>query len=463
LTFDVDPGYELNVSSFSFYHRSSYTGYQNYSLTINGIPVSPPPSSGADTIYVDVSGGSHVMRSTGTLVVSNPVTNLMGKVTVEVTLSNRTGNQGTFRIDNFTLNGYVTPIDSSVYNSVPGRYRYGFNGKENDNEVKGEGNSLDFGLRVYDPRIGRFLSSDPMGGARVSWTPYNAMRNNPLNYIDPTGGLDEWVQTKDGQTLWDDKVTDQKSATQRYGDGATYRGPGYSYTSKAGESVTLGSNRSFTVNGTSKTAVNSTNPYDPGTFTYWNYTNGRNYDSQVEAYRAWQSYSGYHPGEGRWDKIFRGTAYASMEARRDYSSGGMNMFGGAGRVVNIPRGFTSSEQFAQAGSELRGALEEAGISYSNVGVRGSAVTNMSSKGGAFRETALGNLKASDIDVFINLSEDIGLNASKNINGFIHPAKLLRQYPTLLEWSEKWTKILGREITPGAFKPGTFNDTNVINF
>ncbi|MFY0256022.1 hypothetical protein ACDQ55_18950 [Chitinophaga sp. 30R24] len=42
LTFDVDPGYELNVSSFSFYHRSSYTGYQNYSLTINGIPVSPP-------------------------------------------------------------------------------------------------------------------------------------------------------------------------------------------------------------------------------------------------------------------------------------------------------------------------------------------------------------------------------------------------------------------------------------
>jgi hypothetical protein len=199
--------------------------------------------------------------------------------------------------------------------------------------VKGEGNQVDFGLRVYDPRVGKFLSVDPMGRARASWTPYNAMRNNPISNIDPTGGLDEWVQTKDGQTLWDDKVIDQKSATQRYGDGATYRGAGYSYTSKSGEKVTLGSNRSFTVNGASKTAVNSTNPYDPGTFTYWNYANGRNYDNQVEAYRAWQSYSGYHPGEGKWDRILRGAAYGSMEARRDYASGGMNMNGGAAHVA----------------------------------------------------------------------------------------------------------------------------------
>jgi hypothetical protein len=41
---------------------------------------------------------------------------------------------------------------------IPGRsfkagnaYRYGFNGKENDNEVKGSGNQIDYGLRIYDP------------------------------------------------------------------------------------------------------------------------------------------------------------------------------------------------------------------------------------------------------------------------------------------------------------------------
>ncbi|MBS1735236.1 MAG: hypothetical protein JSS98_01355, partial [Bacteroidetes bacterium] len=39
--------------------------------------------------------------------------------------------------------------------SSSGHYRYGFNGKENDNEVKGEGNQQDYGMRFYDPRLGR--------------------------------------------------------------------------------------------------------------------------------------------------------------------------------------------------------------------------------------------------------------------------------------------------------------------
>ena len=52
---------------------------------------------------------------------------------------------------------------------MPGRaysagtgYRYGFNGKENDNEVKGAGNQQDYGMRIYDPRLGKFLSVDPI-------------------------------------------------------------------------------------------------------------------------------------------------------------------------------------------------------------------------------------------------------------------------------------------------------------
>src|SRR4249919_2797107 len=36
-------------------------------------------------------------------------------------------------------------------------YRYGFNGKENDNEVKGQGDQQDYGMRIYDSRLGRFL------------------------------------------------------------------------------------------------------------------------------------------------------------------------------------------------------------------------------------------------------------------------------------------------------------------
>jgi RHS repeat-associated protein len=41
-------------------------------------------------------------------------------------------------------------------------YRFGFNTQEKDEEIKGEGNSLNFSLRVYDPRLGRWLSLDPL-------------------------------------------------------------------------------------------------------------------------------------------------------------------------------------------------------------------------------------------------------------------------------------------------------------
>jgi hypothetical protein len=35
-------------------------------------------------------------------------------------------------------------------------YRFGFNGQEKIDEIKGSGNYLDFKYRGYDPRIGRF-------------------------------------------------------------------------------------------------------------------------------------------------------------------------------------------------------------------------------------------------------------------------------------------------------------------
>ena len=41
-------------------------------------------------------------------------------------------------------------------------YRYGFNGKESDFEVKNSGGTqYDYGVRIYDPRLGKFLSTIP--------------------------------------------------------------------------------------------------------------------------------------------------------------------------------------------------------------------------------------------------------------------------------------------------------------
>ncbi|TWF40347.1 RHS repeat-associated protein [Chitinophaga polysaccharea] len=71
--------------------------------------------------------------------------------------------------------------------ALAGGYRYGFNGKENDNEVKGEGNQQDYGMRIYDPRIGKFLSVDPLTKKYPELTPYQFSSNSPILNVDLDG------------------------------------------------------------------------------------------------------------------------------------------------------------------------------------------------------------------------------------------------------------------------------------
>lgn len=58
--------------------------------------------------------------------------------------------------------------------------RYGFNGKENDDEVKGRGNASDFGARVYDARLGKFLSVDPLLKEFPWNSPYSFAENDVI-------------------------------------------------------------------------------------------------------------------------------------------------------------------------------------------------------------------------------------------------------------------------------------------
>jgi RHS repeat-associated protein len=90
---------------------------------------------------------------------------------------------------------------------MPGRkssggYRYGFNGKENDNEVKGEGNQQDYGMRIYDGRIGKFLSVDPLFKSFPWYTPYQFAGNTPIQAIDLDGAEPLYIadKTNDGKT-----------------------------------------------------------------------------------------------------------------------------------------------------------------------------------------------------------------------------------------------------------------------
>ena len=71
-------------------------------------------------------------------------------------------------------------------------YRYGFNGKEKDDEAKGSGVQYDYGFRIYDPRMGRFLSVDPLQVQYPSLTPYQYTSNNPVAGTDLDGREFEW-------------------------------------------------------------------------------------------------------------------------------------------------------------------------------------------------------------------------------------------------------------------------------
>ncbi len=69
------------------------------------------------------------------------------------------------------------------YTAASSSYRYGFNGKENDKNISV--GSLDFGARVFENRLGRWLSTDLITKPFI--TPYNYSSNNPVNYLDPNG------------------------------------------------------------------------------------------------------------------------------------------------------------------------------------------------------------------------------------------------------------------------------------
>ncbi|MEA3495525.1 MAG: RHS repeat-associated core domain-containing protein [Bacteroidota bacterium] len=67
------------------------------------------------------------------------------------------------------------------------QYRFGFNGKEMDNEVSGTGNQYDYGFRIYNPRIAKFLSVDPLTKSFPWYSPYQFAGNMPIAATDLDG------------------------------------------------------------------------------------------------------------------------------------------------------------------------------------------------------------------------------------------------------------------------------------
>ncbi len=87
--------------------------------------------------------------------------------------------------------------------AMPGRqtiggeqYRYAFQGQEKDQETGKEA----FELRLWDARIGRWLTTDPAGQYS---SPYLGMGNNPINGTDPDGAFfTDYVNKETGESVY---------------------------------------------------------------------------------------------------------------------------------------------------------------------------------------------------------------------------------------------------------------------
>jgi RHS repeat-associated protein len=91
-------------------------------------------------------------------------------------------------------------------------YRYGFNGQEKSDEIRGDGNSYTAAFWEYDPRIGRRWNLDPIYNTDISRYAVNG--NNPNYYLDPKGDFKTKFGAKVYKFFHGGKIGQSKSGSR---------------------------------------------------------------------------------------------------------------------------------------------------------------------------------------------------------------------------------------------------------
>ncbi|PWU02589.1 MAG: hypothetical protein C5B52_05040 [Bacteroidetes bacterium] len=126
------------------------------------------------------------------------LSNHLGNVLVTVSDRRVQISAGGTTVDSYAAD-IMTASDYYPFGMImPGRnftsgndYRYGFNGKEKDKNASSL-TEYDYGFRIYNPVLGKFLSTDPLAKAYPWYTPYQFAGDKPIMAID-IDGMEEKV------------------------------------------------------------------------------------------------------------------------------------------------------------------------------------------------------------------------------------------------------------------------------
>ncbi len=131
---------------------------------------------------------------------------------------------------------------------MPGRhkessfYRYGFQGQEMDNEIKGRGNSLNYKYRMHDPLVGRFFAVDPLA-KKYPWnSSYAFSENRVIDGVELEGLEYKEVHPEYQWKNFDYKENTDKIHSGNYTDGGWWMGLDKEpdYFNKVATSVSVG-------------------------------------------------------------------------------------------------------------------------------------------------------------------------------------------------------------------------------